>query len=332
MKAAWIKILMALPMPAAAWAQFTTTFEPPTYAGSTSGVPLAGQDGFYVPSGVDGLVFTYAGNTLGVVDNPGDSTDQFIACIRRTGDFSRVEHAVPLEMGCYTVEADINLTYQGTLPTQNYAGSISLQPFPGPGSIIVLFNWDNVQSPTNFTVRVLGYAADGTVPYLAGLPVPNLGFQHLHANRWYRLRFRVEFGVNRITTIAIKDLHLAGDFASYFPTAPNLDGWYCGGGSTYSGVPGAIRVFGGGGFATDNFGGNTLALDSTSMFSSVTTCVGDVDLDQDTELTDLAILLTHFGTASGALYADGDLDCDGDVDLFDLSILLSNYGTNCAMP
>ncbi|MBI5863442.1 MAG: hypothetical protein HZB38_02800 [Planctomycetes bacterium] len=58
-------------------------------------------------------------------------------------------------------------------------------------------------------------------------------------------------------------------------------------------------------------------------------CAGDVDGDLDVDLTDLAILLAHFGTPAGATTADGDLDADGDVDLTDLALLLANFGTTC---
>lgn len=56
-------------------------------------------------------------------------------------------------------------------------------------------------------------------------------------------------------------------------------------------------------------------------------CVGDLDGDDDIDLTDLSIQLGHFGGPGGP--EDGDLDGDGDVDLTDLSLLLAGYGTSC---
>ncbi|MFN0135392.1 MAG: hypothetical protein ACKVS9_04655 [Phycisphaerae bacterium] len=58
-------------------------------------------------------------------------------------------------------------------------------------------------------------------------------------------------------------------------------------------------------------------------------CPGDVDSDNDVDLTDLATLLTNFGTPSGMTRAQGDLDGDGDVDLSDLAALLANFGRTC---
>ncbi|MBU0617624.1 MAG: choice-of-anchor J domain-containing protein, partial [Planctomycetes bacterium] len=58
-------------------------------------------------------------------------------------------------------------------------------------------------------------------------------------------------------------------------------------------------------------------------------CFGDLDGDDDIDLADLAQLLAHYGTTSGASYEDGDLDGDGDVDLADLAALLAVYGTTC---
>ena len=58
-------------------------------------------------------------------------------------------------------------------------------------------------------------------------------------------------------------------------------------------------------------------------------CFGDLDGDGVIGLSDLAQLLSNYGTTSGAVYEDGDLDADGDVDLADLAALLAVYGTVC---
>jgi len=58
-------------------------------------------------------------------------------------------------------------------------------------------------------------------------------------------------------------------------------------------------------------------------------CLGDLNGDGQIGLSDLATLLAHYGTTSGASYEDGDLDLDGDVDLSDLAALLAVYGTTC---
>jgi hypothetical protein len=58
-------------------------------------------------------------------------------------------------------------------------------------------------------------------------------------------------------------------------------------------------------------------------------CFGDLDGDDDVDLSDLATLLANYGLTGGAAYEDGDLDADGDVDLSDLAALLAVYGTTC---
>lgn len=56
-------------------------------------------------------------------------------------------------------------------------------------------------------------------------------------------------------------------------------------------------------------------------------CPGDLDSDNDVDLSDLATLLSHYGEAGGA--TEGDLNGDGVVGLEDLSALLSAYGEQC---
>ncbi len=57
-------------------------------------------------------------------------------------------------------------------------------------------------------------------------------------------------------------------------------------------------------------------------------CVGDLTDDGFVDLSDLSIVLIHFGQSAVAC-AEGDLDADHDVDLDDLSLLLVRFGTAC---
>lgn len=58
-------------------------------------------------------------------------------------------------------------------------------------------------------------------------------------------------------------------------------------------------------------------------------CPGDLNGDSAVDLTDLATLLSNFGTLSGATFEEGDVNGDGAVDLTDLTALLSNFGSSC---
>jgi hypothetical protein len=60
-----------------------------------------------------------------------------------------------------------------------------------------------------------------------------------------------------------------------------------------------------------------------------TPCLGDIDGNGVVNLSDLTVLLSNFGTPTGAGLEDGDLQGDGDVDLSDLTLLLSVYGATC---
>jgi probable HAF family extracellular repeat protein len=56
----------------------------------------------------------------------------------------------------------------------------------------------------------------------------------------------------------------------------------------------------------------------------------DTDLDGDTDLFDLAVVLTHFGEAGEEVtYEIGDVDEDFDVDLDDLAHVLIRFGSRC---
>jgi hypothetical protein len=73
----------------------------------------------------------------------------------------------------------------------------------------------------------------------------------------------------------------------------------------------------------NNYGGCSLLLNQGAA-----ACPGDVDGDGDTDLSDLAALLSAYGSVPGDpnWNAACDFDADDDVDLGDLAYLLSDYG------
>jgi hypothetical protein len=60
----------------------------------------------------------------------------------------------------------------------------------------------------------------------------------------------------------------------------------------------------------------------------VCSCLGDLNIDGQRGLSDLAQLLGNYGR-DDAYYIDGDLDGDADVDIADLAALLALYGVPC---
>lgn len=77
--------------------------------------------------------------------------------------------------------------------------------------------------------------------------------------------------------------------------------------------------------------GHTGHDDSPANFTIIGTapCPADIDSDGSVGLSDLAVLLSHFGAPGGASQAEGDLDGDADVDLTDLALLLGAFGVPC---
>lgn len=59
-------------------------------------------------------------------------------------------------------------------------------------------------------------------------------------------------------------------------------------------------------------------------------CPADVTGDNAVGLDDLSVLLSSFGTLSGATRSMGDLDRDHDVDLSDLARMLTRFGEICS--
>lgn len=326
--------VLAVASTSAARAQSLIAFESPDVSGSAVGVPLTGQLGFYVPQAgsADGRVYTYANNPLGITQNP-EGGEQFVVLQRQPNAFGRVQRNVQFNQFCWTVQFDFNLSYNDVLPAANNAASVSIQPLPTRGSLVVMMNWDDVRTAESFSIRVIGYDELGNVPSQAGIMVPNGAFRQLQANHWYRLSYRIEFASNRMSSISIRDLETGAARVTYTPAPPS--GYYLGGGSALrqgfdaTVFPTAIRFFAGGGFELDSISGNTLAIDNLGVQQFSSDCEGDVNDDGRVQLEDLAQLLINFGTMGGMTLSDGDLDCNGSVDLPDLALLLRNFGAIC---
>lgn len=194
-------------------AQFSTGFEPPTYTGSPSGTPCAGQDSFYVPpvaGSIDGNIFTYAGNTLGVPANPTGGV-QFYAGMAVTGGPARSQRPIPVP-SCVFVEFDVCCNYLGAAATlPNNIGSFSFQPSTTAVYVNLLARWATgaVAPATVWNADlVVGPTATGTQTSLTD---PN--FQNLPVNVWHRwgctanletgfyTEFRITNGATMVTSV-----------------------------------------------------------------------------------------------------------------------------------
>src|SRR4030095_7401667 len=91
------------------------TFEAPTYNASAAGTILTGPGGWYIPAagGVDGKVYTYTGNTLGI-NALASGGSQFLAATKAPINFSRAQHDGMWGdglTGCRRVCFDVNGTF-----------------------------------------------------------------------------------------------------------------------------------------------------------------------------------------------------------------------------
>ncbi len=113
-------------------------------------------------------------------------------------------------------------------------------------------------------------------------------------------------------------------FEQVTPGDPNTDFTYVGS-YYFGGVPFAQ-------FYMELFGEANGGTGCPNPGASGNFCTADIDGSSDciVDLADLAVLLSNYGTTSGATHNQGDLEGnDGDVDLADLAAMLSQYGDDC---
>jgi hypothetical protein len=239
-------------------AQYSTDFE--SLNGSASGVLLTGQDGYYIPAvgGIDFLVYTYAGNVLGLPSNPAGG-NQFTA--GNTGaNFARAQRNVTYGAGTgvWTAAVDVCASFNGTLPAADNLGSFSLQPaVAGTKYFTALARWVNTATATNWNADYVYFDAAG-IQVTAS--VHNPGFQNLSVNHWFRWETKFDFDTNRILEVRLTDLTTSSTVV-HSPADWFMDGGAAGTGNQ---APTAFRFFSGGGGAPV-IPGNVMAFDNLNI-------------------------------------------------------------------
>lgn len=257
----WLALVSVGGWGAAVHADYTANFEAPTYSGSAAGVSATGQDGWYLPAGIDSKIYTYAGNTPGFAVNP-EGGDQFLAGRSEGGtNFARAQHDVDFSTrDTWVFSYDFAALYDGLLPAAVNLGSFSTQPstLPTTKTFIALNNWVDVNNPA------LGWKAEYNVFDATGAAInnqsPGAEWTSLVTNHWYRQSLTWETTSNQITVVTLMDLTTGETWVA------NPSNWYAQGGlnSTLP-LPTSIRVFTGG-----SAGDNT-AWDNVSVIPEPTT-------------------------------------------------------------
>lgn len=236
--------------PAASAEEYQSDFE--SLFGSATGVELTGQDFYYLPpatTSVHFYVYTYAGNALGLPDNPTGGSQFIGGCGPGSPTFARAQRDLFFEEGGTWVAAfDFAGTYLGAPPSANNLGSFSLRSSDVANDFIYLLSWVDPNNPTVYQAGYLAYDAAGTQAaqpgYMAG---PE--WQALELNHWYRAWTKMNLDTNMIVEVKLIDLQ-SGQEWSYTPTDWYLEGGAAGG----VGLPMSFRWFAGGGVANNCLG------------------------------------------------------------------------------
>ncbi|MBL9030356.1 MAG: hypothetical protein JNM80_01440 [Phycisphaerae bacterium] len=241
------------------------SFEPATYTGSAAGTLLTGQDAWYLPAVAnsgDGFVYTYAGNTYGVVANPSGGS-QFVGgeCSTTLQTFVRMQHDIAFTEGTWTMSADFNGLFStvngGVLPAADNIGSWSMQPSATARYFQFLMNWGSgavagiLQCPgcpplTNYAPTgdkyhiLVGYFTAAS-PATISFEPPTQDWMDLSTNNWYRITAKWNFTTAQLLEVSIRNLTAGG---SAVVTDLSSRGMYLfGGPSSVNPLPTAMRLF-----------------------------------------------------------------------------------------
>jgi hypothetical protein len=248
---------------AAAGPGLQTGFEAPDYDGSSDGVPVAGQNGWYVPNvagSVDQFIFTYDSNALGVPADPfGD--DQFLGGqTPDIGMFPRAQLGFDWsQASAWTVSYDITNAFNGELPANDNISSFSLQDSTVARYFIAVNTWSNPDTADHWDANYIAFDSTGVPADPPGLS-PGAAWRNLAVGHWYNQSTTFDFDSNTITFVTITDLETF-ETTGFAPT-----GWYLAGGATFRPpLPTALRFFVGGGNDMVGPPGNVGAFDNLTI-------------------------------------------------------------------
>ncbi len=310
-------VLGTVCLASAANAQLIADFESPAFVGSASGVLVSNQGGWYLPSvagAIDQLVFTYAGNALGIAANPTGGS-QFLAGRSSGGTaLARAQHDFDFSTAnTWTLAHDFACAYDGITPITPNLASFSLNHPSLPSGYkqyIALHNFMDTNDAT------LGWKLEFNVSDAAGLALlnqsPGAEFMNLLYNHWYRESVTVDFSTNRITSISLTDL-------TTNVTVTATPDWYVSGGASSTlPLPPSVRFFAGGATA-----GSIAAFDNLSVTSSG--CAADFNGDGVVDFFDYL----DFVDAFSANAPSADFNNDGVIDFFDYLDFVDAFAGGC---
>jgi hypothetical protein len=308
-----VLLVVCLSFCAAAHADFCTGFEPPIYSGSPGGTLLTGQDGWYNPvaGSADYYVYTYAGNTYGVVQNP-YGAEQF-AGGRHEGlaAFARAQHDHAWSSeDVWWVTYDVCVLYTALPPAVDNIGSFSLQPSTTAAYLQSLYVW---MDPNDPTLWKSGYLTNENP--VAPPVIPGLAWQNLLTNHWYRESTLFRLSDDLILEVSIEDL-TTGTL-----TVVSNPGWHLINPSNPLAT--AFRFFTGGG-AGSSPAGNFVGWDNLHI--SPPSMVGDLNCDGAVNFGDINPFVLRLSNPAGyqAAYPccpneNGDINGDGGVNFGDIN-------------
>ncbi len=245
------------------FAQFSDNFESETASAGgtalTNGFGGGGQSGWYNPvsGSVDGNVFTYAGNSLGLASNPNGGNNFLGMKVLTAQGSNRAQHAVSFSSTVETLSYDFIAAFSGTAPSADNLGSVSLQP-GATNYFQTIMQW---ATPVNHTANADAFNANiGHFATNGGGIVfdsPGTAWQSLPLNHWFHQTVTWDFGTNLITDTTLTDITAGGATNDFKPT-----GWYLAGGANNAGglaTPTDVRFF------TSGSAGDIMGYDNASV-------------------------------------------------------------------